>query len=535
MPFRTYHWGAPRPTLSALRQKASTARREARWSEAEACAVLGLRQAVLDGAASATTEFLSELGIVEFERGNLRDAERRFLDALEVARALDSASAMGAALLNLGAVANVRGRFERALEYYWKGRRAHHRAGDLAGEAQALNNLGILLADQKRWSGASRSYRMARRLAIEAGDDALVGLIALNAAEVEIEAERLSEARDACDEAVERLTVVNDALGIAEAYRHYGEIFRKSGKIALARAHFERAARQGRKLDAPLTEAEALRELGHLHLSKGRHRSALESFARSLKLFRLLEAAHDLADLEEKIGDLETLVVQLVERLGRQVESRGGAYLYGHSARVAEYAVAIACDLGFGPDQMKGILVAGYLHDIGKLEIDSAILNKEGRLTEREMAEIQRHPELAVEHLKRFELPWDVESMIRGHHERYDGTGYPDGLAGERIPLGARILLIADVFDALSTARPYRDPWSREQTLTYLEMSGGTLSDPEITGVFVEIARRESFGKDRVGKKTATGRAMRPEELAQTFASLPEVSADLIDEELSRS
>lgn len=527
----------PPVSFEALREKASKARREAGWSEAEAWATVGLREAVVGGALAATTEFLQTLGAIEFERGQLHAAEKRFEDALAIARVVDSAPAMGAALLNLGAVANVRGRFERALHYYWKGRRAHHRAGDLAGEAQALNNLGMLFADQRRWRGASRCYRMGRRLAVEAGDDALVGLIALNAAEVEIAAERLDAARDACDEAVERLTVVSDALGIAEAYRYYGEIFVKTGKRALARTHFERAARQGKELRAPLTEAEALRELGHLHLAEGRHRSALESFARALNLFRRLEAAHDLAELKGKIGDLEAIIVRLVERLGRQVEARGGSYLYGHSARVAEYSVAIACDVGFGPDEMKGILVAGYLHDIGKLDIDPAILNKEGRLTEREMAEVQRHPELGVRFLERFELPWDVEDMIRGHHERYDGTGYPDGLAGEAIPLGGRILLVADVFDALTTARPYREPWTREQALTYLEMSAGSLSDPRITEVFVEIARREAYGPDRVGMhgEGTAAPAMRPEDLARTFASLPDVTDDRLDEELSRS
>lgn len=523
----------PALPLSTVRERAAAARRGALWAPAESYAGLGLREAVRRDETSAITEFLSELGIVEFERGNLRGAERRFAEALEVARAVDSAPAMGAALLNLGAVANVRGRFERALSCYWRGRRAHHRAGDRIGEAQALNNLGMLFADQDRWRGASRSYRMARRLAVEAGDDALVGVIALNSTEVSIEAGRLDEAREACDEAVERLTRAEDALGVADAYRHYGRIFLRTGKSALARAHFERAARLGRELGAPLAEAEALRELGHLHLDEGRHRSALESLARSVKLFRQLEAAHDLADLEERIGDLEAIVIRLVQRLGHEVEARGGEYLYGHSARVAEFAVAIACDLGFGPDFMRGILVAGYLHDIGKLDVDPEVLAKTGRLTDREMAEVQRHPVLGVEYLKRFELPWDVESTIRGHHERFDGSGYPDGLAGEEIPLGARILLVADVFDALTTDRPYRKAWSREQALTYLEMSAGSLCDPEITRVFIEIARRESLGPDRRGTEEG-GRGMRPEELAETFASLPEGTPDPMGDEPAR-
>jgi HD-GYP domain-containing protein (c-di-GMP phosphodiesterase class II) len=186
---------------------------------------------------------------------------------------------------------------------------------------------------------------------------------------------------------------------------------------------------------------------------------------------------------------------------------------------------------------MKGILVAGYLHDIGKLQIDSAILDKEGRLTAEEMEAVRQHPVLGVDHLIRFELPWEVEATVRGHHERYDGTGYPDGLAGEDIPLGARILLVADVFDALTTARPYRAAWTREQALTYLQMSAGQLADPLVLDVFVKVAQREAYGPDRVDAALVEdAAAMTPDELAATFAALPAPAQwDLLDEEFART
>ncbi len=514
--------------LPILVQQAKDALRDARWEVSEALAATALLRAPIRGLAPEHTELLNALGAIAFERGQLRDAERWFEQASDAARSIGYGPGEASGLVNLGAVANVRGEFPRALESYHRGRWAFHRVGNRTGETRALNNIGMVFADLERWHGASRAYRMARAIAVELDDHGLVGLIALNATEVHIAAGELAEARESCDEAVERLTQAGDKLGSAEAYRFYGQIFLRSGKPALAEAHFERAAQRGRELGAPLTEAEALRELGHLHLSRGRHRRALEALARSLKLFRGLEAAHDLADLHGKMDDLETLIVRLVERLGRQVEENGGAYLYGHSARVAEYAVAIACDLGFESREMKGILVAGYLHDIGKLRVDPAILSKEGLLTEEEREQVRLHPEYGVEHLAQFELPWDVEAIVRGHHERFDGTGYPDGLAGEEIPLGARILLVADVFDALTTARPYRQAWSRDQALTYLTMSAGTLADPEIVELFVEIARREAYGPDEVALRTNAPRGMRPEELAEAFASLPHPEDDFL-------
>ncbi len=522
--------------LVSLAERAGAARREARWTECVPLAAVGLVHSARLDFPLETTEFLSNLGVAAFERGDMPRAERRFRDALTVAGRLDNPRAQAGALINLGAVANVRGQLEAALDHYRRGRWAAHRAGHHVGEARALNNLGMVFADLGRWRAASRCYRMARRIAMELRDDALVGVIALNATEVLIEAGRLDEARESCDEAVERLTSAGDPLGTAEAYRFYGQIYSATGKTALAEAHFRRAADRGRALDAPLTEAEALRELGHLHLTRGKHRSALESFGRSLKLFRSLEASRDLADLRGKIDDLESVIVRIVQELGREVERRD-KYLYGHSSRVAEYAVAIACDMGFEPEEMRGILVAGYLHDIGKLQVDSAILNKEGRLTSEEMDAVRQHPVLGVEHLVRFELPWDVESTVRGHHERYDGTGYPDGLAGEQIPLGARILLVADVFDALTTARPYRAPWTREQALTYLQMSAGQLSDPVVTEVFARVAEREAYGPEQVAAALPEdAAAMTPDELATAFAALPDPQEwDRLDEEFTRS
>ena len=524
------------PLLVSLAERAGVARREARWGECESLAVVGLVHAARLDFPEETIEFLSNLGATAFERGDMRRAERHFLDALDLARSLDSPKAEAGALVNLGAVANVRGDYHDALKYYRRGRWAAHRAGNLRFEARALNNLGMVFADLGRWQAASRCYRMARRIAVRMGDDGLVGVIALNQTEVLVEAGQLEEARESCDEAVERLVAAGDPLGTAEAYRFYGQIFRRGGKLALAESHFARAARRGRELDAPLTEAESLRELGHLYLARGKHRSALEAFGRSLKLFRGLEAQRDLADMRGKIDDLEGLVVRIVQELGREVERRD-RYLYGHSSRVAEYAVAIACDMGFTAEEMRGILVAGYLHDIGKLYIDPAILQKEGRLTPEEMEAVRGHPVLGVEHLTRYELPWDVEATIRGHHERYDGTGYPDGLAGDGIPLGARILLVADVFDALTTARPYRAPWTREQALTYLKMSAGQLGDPVVTETFVKVAEREAYGPERVSPAVVEdAAAMTPEGLAAAFAALPNPGEwDRLDEEFTRS
>lgn len=519
--------------LDALVARAADARKAARWQEATALLRVATREAVRLGRPTVVVESLNALGAIAFELGDLHKAGRRFELALRLARSCGHPRGEAAALVNLGAIANVRGEYGSAIGHYRRGRWAYRRAGSAAGESRALNNLGMVLADLGRWDAAARCYRRSHELAADQGDEGLLGLISINATEVWLALGQKERARQAANEASRHFRRAQDPAGRAEVARFMGQIERGSGRSRRAEVLFRIAADQGRRLDAPLSEAEALRELGHLYLDEGRHRSALECLGRSSLLFRRLEAARDLADLRGRVEELESLILKIVQQIGTEVEIRD-SYLYGHSARVAEYAVAIACDLGFDPDAMKGILVAGYLHDVGKLQVDPEILNKAGRLTEAEMEAVRLHPTLGVEHLARFELPWKIEEIVRGHHERYDGTGYPDGLAGERIPLGARILLVADVYDALTTSRSYRDPWSREQALTYLEMSAGTLSDPEITSVFIEIARRESFGPDD-SSGADTHPPMSPEQMAETFTALPAGDWSRIDEELVRT
>ena len=127
------------------------------------------------------------------------------------------------------------------------------------------------------------------------------------------------------------------------------------------------------------------------------------------------------------------------------------------------------------------------LHDIGKLGVPDYVLLKPGRLTPDEYAKMQRHPVVGADILEPVHFPWPVVSVVRHHHERWDGKGYPDGLAGEAIPLGARILTVADVYDALTTDRPYRAAWSHEQTEEYLLAQAGIQFDPRVVTAFVQV------------------------------------------------
>lgn len=159
----------------------------------------------------------------------------------------------------------------------------------------------------------------------------------------------------------------------------------------------------------------------------------------------------------------------------------------GHVQRVRRLAEGLARALDYPEDQMEGLKAAALLHDIGKLAVPEYILSKPGKLTPAEYAKVMIHPVVAANILGNIEFPYQVVPLIKHHHERFDGTGYPDGLRGEAIPLGARIIAVVDCYEALTTNRPYRQRYSREQAVELMRRESGYMFDPRALEKFLEI------------------------------------------------
>ncbi len=182
---------------------------------------------------------------------------------------------------------------------------------------------------------------------------------------------------------------------------------------------------------------------------------------------------------------IQELFLQGVQMLARALEAKD-AYTRGHSIRVSRYAVATARRMGFQGALLDGIRLGGELHDIGKIGTRESVLHKPGSLTPEEFRQISEHPLLGERMLSPLarESP-DVLRIVRSHHERLDGRGFPDGLRGERIPVEARIVAVADAFDAMTTRRPYRESRPPEQAMAELRRVAGTQLDPEAVEAFV--------------------------------------------------
>ncbi|HEX4680124.1 MAG TPA: HD-GYP domain-containing protein [Gaiellaceae bacterium] len=159
----------------------------------------------------------------------------------------------------------------------------------------------------------------------------------------------------------------------------------------------------------------------------------------------------------------------------------------GHATRVTELALRLAAALDVSPERIKAIKAGGPLHDIGKLELDRAILDKPGALDPEELKEIRAHPELGARMLRGIKSLRPSLNCVLHHHERWDGDGYPSGLGGEAIPLEARILAVADAYDAMTSQRPYREPRTREEALAEVERCAGSQFDPQIARAFLSL------------------------------------------------
>ena len=176
----------------------------------------------------------------------------------------------------------------------------------------------------------------------------------------------------------------------------------------------------------------------------------------------------------------------MLAALSLAIEARD-PYTRGHSARVTALSDAVARWLGWSDERLQTLQVGGPLHDIGKLSIPGRVLRKPGPLTAAELAEIRSHPEAGARLIAPIESARCALPYVLHHHERWDGSGYPHGLAGREIPVEARVLAVADAFDAMTSHRPYRRALDDERALIEVDRCAGTQFDPEVARAFLEV------------------------------------------------
>lgn len=534
---------AERPSaMSLLVEQARDAERSGEWTLALERYAAAFRLLTTEGDASSAADILRSTGVVHWQRGDGELAEEHFECSIAIAQCARLPTLQAQALncmavveqfrgrivrarelyafargiaertsddrmlamvdQNLGTLANIEGDPAGALTSYSSALAGFRRLADKRGEAWALVNMGIARTDLGGWEQAEACFAEAFDVADALRDTAALGTIEINRAKLYVRKGDHMLARESCDRAFEIFSRLGSRRWLAETHRVYGSLFRETGKPTLALNHLLEAVEAAAQSEDRLCEAEAESEKALLHLQEERNPDALRSLNRAHRLFTELHARRELHDIDTRLDGLEGRYLEVVRAWGEAIESTD-RYTAGHCERVAEYTCMLGAALGIQGRDMTWLRMGAFLHDVGKTEVPVEVLNKPDKLTDDEWAMMQAHTTKGDDIVAALDFPWEIRPIVRSHHEKWDGTGYPDRLAGEDIPLHARILCVADVFDALTTTRSYRPALSRAEALRIMRRDSGRHFDPELLELFLQVLPPERAA----GQSSATPRA----------------------------
>ncbi len=245
---------------------------------------------------------------------------------------------------------------------------------------------------------------------------------------------------------------------------------------------------------------------------------------------RAEEKQQHIEQLQLNQAQLAELYLATIKSLALAIDAKD-QYTHQHILRVQRYAVAIAEDMGLTGSELQAVSTGALLHDIGKLGVPEYVLLKPGRLTPEEFDKMKKHPEIGAAILDPVEFPWPVLPVVRHHHEKWDGTGYPDGLKGENIPLSARIMAVADVYDAVTSTRSYRKAWTHEKAIEMITKDAGTHFDPVVVQSFLSVIDGvlRQMAEEGEGPLTATSAPLKVDDSksAQAAKDISRASTEL--------
>jgi putative nucleotidyltransferase with HDIG domain len=437
------------------------------------------------GSPPAVAQALNVIGIVYQVAGDLDQAATMYQAARAKAELAGDGALIAMIDQNLGTVELIRGDLRAALEAFRLSQLGYQTLGLRNHEAQVLNNIALAYQELGELADAEAAYDEAARGFEEEGDHAWRLDLSVNKVQLYIAGRRYDEALIQCDEL---LAIKSDDVPQwrGEVFRHVGVIARERAEFPKAADYLLRAEKHAVEIGDLFLRADVAEQLAELYWAQKRHRDMLQSLNEAHSLYSQLKAQHRVAQVEKRNGALEARFLEMAKQWGDSIESKD-RYTQGHCERVAFFSCVLADSAGFNSRSLFWFRIGALLHDIGKIIVPTDVLNKPGKLTDEEWAIMKRHPEAGLELVADIDFPGDIRAIIRNHHERWDGKGYPDGLAGEEIPLAARILCVADVYDALTTTRSYRAGMTHARAAEIMRGSAGQF-DPQLLEVFLTWA-----------------------------------------------
>lgn len=340
---------------------------------------------------------------------------------------------------------------------------------------KAHGNLGAAYLINGDLDEAKIHLTISYDLAIKAGDPFTQCISSIDLADFFIETQDVKRSVDTLQRALFLAQSTSNKQGMRDCHQRLYSIYRQQDDWENALFHHENFSRIDKEIfnensDKRIRNLEVLHRVNVLRESERKLSKKVSE--------QTVELQHLISELEQAYETTLQGWAQALEFRDRETE--------GHSRRVTDLAITIGKDLGFSEEKLRHLYYGALLHDIGKMGIPDDILNKSGPLTQEEREVINQHPVYAYELLKKIRYLQPAIAIPYSHHENWDGTGYPQGLKGEEIPLEARIFSIIDHWDALTSDRPYRKTWSQEKTIEYIKSEKGKKFDPQLVDIVLD-------------------------------------------------
>ncbi|MGQ0539441.1 MAG: HD domain-containing phosphohydrolase, partial [Gemmatimonadaceae bacterium] len=450
----------------------------------------------------------------------LRDSPDEAEQDLALARSLAEgaqAHVLGASIAAaLADIAVTRGNRAAAIDLLLQSRSTYEAARDRHALARISAELAALYDELERWNLAEQAFAEALQLAAATRDESLTIELELARAEMSLGRGNLERAHASSERALALARQRDNASEQAYALCVAGAVARELGDMPRAERLLAQAERLAVDSDDLLRIAEVARERALLSAALERHHETLIALNRAYRLLAQLRGMPAEQGQRRRVARLERAFIRAVRAWALTIESKDQATA-GHLDRVADLTVAIARRMGVAEKGLYWYRVGALLHDVGKLGIPASLLNKAGRLTAEEWSLVKHHPIAGAEMLAEVDFPWEVRPIVESHHECWDGSGYPRGLAGSEIPLAARIFCVADVFDALTSRRSFKRALGHDEAVDIMRRDVGRQFDPAVFRVFEDVIRESNATTPLTGGE---GRA-------------PEASVPLIDDEIT--
>ena len=428
-------------------------------------------------------------------RGRLRceagaiDAAALDFEALQArARAAGNGWLVALGSEHLASLALVRGAWGDGLDKLEDAATAFRDLGSDADVVRVLTQLATQYVDLKRWNSAEQALADALPRAQRVGDPPGLARLELVRAQMAIERGNVERARLSAERALEVARRSEDGALVAECVVASGIVAREAGDLDRALRLLEDGERQATALADDMLLGELACERAEVLARRDAHDRTLRALNHAYRVLARLMGQTGSIERARRLRRVEHRFLEVTRRWAQRFEAADHD-TSGHVDRVADLTCEVARRMGVDPAALFGYRVGAYLHDLGKLAIPAAILNKRGRLTADEWAAVKRHPVSGAAMLGETDLPWEVRPIVESHHECWDGSGYPHGRAGEEIPLAARIFCAADVYDALITRRPFKEALAREEAVEVMRRDVGRQFDPAVFRVFEDVVQ----------------------------------------------